>query len=326
LSAIHPDVAALIALGRAAGSLPFEAMSPPEARRAYANRRLLLQLPPDTVAECRNLTIEGPGGPLRLRLYRGAGTGADEILPCLLYLHGGGWVLGDLDSHDGICCRFANEARCCVVAVDYRLAPEHPFPAALDDAAASLCWLHQEATSLRIDLARIAVGGDSAGGNLAAVLALMGRDGTVPASVFQVLLYPALDMTMSSASYAETTDGMTITPATMRYFIDHYVPHPDDRNDWRASPLQAASLGGAPPAFLLTCGHDPLCDEGRLYASRLEQEDVPVTALHLSDQTHGMLTLSKMIEAFQPTLAYAAATLIDGWRTAPSRTVVARRV
>jgi acetyl esterase len=133
-------------------------------------------------------------------------------------------------------------------------------------------------------------------------------------------------MTMSSASYAETTDGMTITPATMRYFIDHYVPHPDDRNDWRASSLQAASLGGAPPAFLLTCGHDPLCDEGRLYASRLEQEDVPVTALHLSDQTHGMLTLSKMIEAFQPTLAYAAATLIDGWRTAPSRTVVARRV
>jgi acetyl esterase len=312
MSAIHPDVAALIALGRAAGSLPFEAMSPEEARRAYAERRLLLQLPPDHVAETRDLTIEGPGGPLRLRLYRAAGTGADEILPCLLYLHGGGWVLGDLDSHDGICCRLANEAGCCVVAVHYRLAPEHPFPAALEDAAASLRWLSREAVSLRIDPARIAVGGDSAGGNLAAVLALMGRDGTVPASVFQLLLYPALDMTMES--YAGTTEGMTITPATMRYFIDHYVPDPADRTDWRASPLNAATLAGTPPAFVLTCGHDPLRDEGRLYASRLEREGVPVTALHLSDQTHGMLTLSKVIGAFPRTLAYVAAALREGWR------------
>lgn len=198
--------------------------------------------------------------------------------------------------------------------MDYRLAPEHPFPAAVEDAAASLRWLGREAASLRIDAARIAVGGDSAGGNLAAVLALMGRDGAVPASVFQLLLYPALDMTMSCGSYAATTEGMTITPATMRYFIDHYMPEPADRTDWRASPLHATALAGAPPAFVLTCGHDPLRDEGRLYASRLERAGVPVTALHLSDQTHGILTLSKVIGAFPRTLAYVASALVERWR------------
>ncbi len=314
MSAVHPDVQALLALGREAGSLPFEAMPPAEARRAYGARRLLLQLPPDPVAERRDLMIEGPGGPLRLRVYRGTGTQDGEILPCLLYLHGGGWVLGDLESHDGICCRLANEARCCVVAVDYRLAPEHPFPAAIEDAAAALGWVADEAGALRIDAARIAVGGDSAGGTLAAVLALMGRDETAPASVGQVLLYPAVDMVMRGESYGSTTGGMTITPATMRYFIDHYLPNPTDRADWRASPLGAASLRGAPPALVLTCGHDPLRDEGRLYAERLEREGVPVTALHLSDQTHGMLTMSKAINVVPGTLAFVGAALRELWR------------
>ncbi len=314
MRAIHPDVTALLALGRAAGSLPFEAMPPEEARRAYLARRLMLQLPPDPVAELRDVTMEGPDGLLALRVYRGLGTGPDDILPCLLYLHGGGWVLGDLDSHDGICCRLANEARCCVVAVCYRLAPEHPFPAAIDDGAAALRWIAAEAGSLRIDPARMAVGGDSAGGNIAAVLALMGRDGTAPASVVQVLLYPAVDLSMSGESYRVTTDGMTITPATMRYFIDHYAPNPADRADWRASPLNAPSLRGSPPAFVLTCGHDPLRDEGRRYAERLESEGVPVTMLDLGDQTHGMLTLSKAIGAVHGTLPYVAAALREGWR------------
>ncbi len=312
--AIHPDVLALLALGREAGSLPFEAMSPEEARRAYAGRRLLLQLPPDPVAEMRDVTIDGPAGPLSLRAYRGAGTPEGEALPGLLYLHGGGWVLGDLDSHDGVCCRLANEARCWVVAVRYRLAPEHPFPAALEDSAAALRWIAGEASGLLVDPGRLAVGGDSAGGNLAAVLALMGRDGTVPPCACQVLLYPATDLAMTSESYRTTTEGMTITPATMRYFIDHYVPDVSDRQDWRASPLKAASLAGLPPAFVLTCGHDPLRDEGRLYGARLEREGVPVTALHLADQTHGMLTLSKAIGAVPGTLAYVGAVLREAWR------------
>lgn len=312
----HPDVLALIAAGRAAGSLPFEAMAPEQARQAYAARRPLVQEPPDQVAELRNITIDGPGGPLPLRLYRGAGTDPDAILPCLIYLHGGGWVLGNLDSHDGICCRLANEAQCCVVAVDYRLAPEHRFPAAVEDCAAALNYISQQAKTLRIDPSRIAVGGDSAGGNLAAVLSLMARDGQLPQVLHQILLYPAVDLSVEGESYKATTAGMTITPATMRYFIDHYAPDPASREDWRSSPLRSSSLAGAPSALVMTCGHDPLREEGRAYARRLEQEGVPVTTLHMSAHTHGMLTLSKVISASAGVLAFIGAHLRDVFNVA----------
>ena len=314
MSSVHPDVAAVLAAGRAAGSKPFEAMTPDEARIVYAGRRELLQHPPEAVAERRDVTIAGRGGPLALRLYRGAGTETGSPLPCLVYLHGGGWVLGNLDSHDGICCTLANAGACWVVAVDYRLAPEHPFPAAIDDSAAALSWVAEQAREIGIDPAKIAVGGDSAGGNLAAVLALMGRDGSVPRSIYQVLLYPVTDIATGPEGYGPATSGMTITPATMRYFIDHYAPNPTDRADWRASPLASASLAGAPAAFVLTCGHDPLRDEGRLYAGRLEREGVTVACLHMSDQTHGMLTMSKVIAATSPTLAFVGTLLRDVWR------------
>ena len=313
---VHPDVQAVLAAARAAGSKAFEAMTPEDARVAYVARREFLQLPPAPVAEVRDLAMEGTGGPLAVRLYRGAGTPEGQSLPCLLYLHGGGWVLGNLESHDGICCSLANEAACWVLAVDYRLAPEHPFPAALEDCCAALTWLAENASELTVDAQRIAVGGDSAGGNLAAVLALLSRDGTLPRTIYQLLLYPALDLAIAAESYGEATDGMTITPATMRYFLDHYLPNGSDRSDWRASPLRAATLAGVPSAFVLTCGHDPLFDEGRRYAERLAAEDVPVTTLHFSDQTHGMLTMSKVVRATSPTLAFAAAMLRDAWRTA----------
>lgn len=316
MPAPHPDVVALLAAGRAAGSLPFEAMAPAEARSAYAARRALLQLPPDPVASTRDVTIAGPGGPLGLRLYRGVGTDAAGPVPCCLYLHGGGWVLGSLDSHDGVCCRLANEARCLVVAVDYRLAPEHPFPAAVEDAAAALRWIAGHPAELGIDPGRIAVAGDSAGGTLAAVLALMGRDGTVPRIVVQLLLYPATDLALTAESYGPPSEGMTVTPATMRYFVDHYVPDAATRTDWRASPLRAETLRGAPPAFVLTCGHDPLREEGRLYAARLAREGVAVTTLHLAEHTHGMLTMSKAIGATMPTLAFVGAQLRDAYRGA----------
>ena len=313
-SAIHPDVRALLAVSRAAGTRPFEAMSVGEARLAYAGRRSL-QLPPDEVAAMRDLTVPGPGGPIPLRLYRALGTDGSEELPCLLFMHGGGWMLGDLDSHDGVCRRLANEAGCCVIAVDYRLAPEHPFPAAIEDSAAALRFVHAHAGELGVDPARIAVGGDSAGGNLAAALALMGRDGALPPSAGQVLLYPALDLAATEESYGPPTDGMTLTPATMRWFVDHYLPEPATRADPRVSPARAKSLAGTPPAVVLTCGHDPLGPEGRAYAARLEQEGVPVAALHLSDQTHGMLTMSRMIGAVSPTLAFVGAALREVWRT-----------
>lgn len=314
MRAIHPDAANLVALIKAAGRPPFETLTPEQARAVYAGSRAFMQLDPPAVAECNDLDMPGPGGRLALRVYRGAGTPAEAMLPCLLFLHGGGWVIGDLDSHDGLCRRLANEGACCVISVDYRLAPEHRFPAALDDAQAALIWVALHAADLRIDPARIAVGGDSAGGNLAAVLALLGRDGACPAPVFQLLLYPVLDLAMRSDGYTLITEGVPLTAATMRYFIEHYAPEPRDRLDWRASPLRAADLAGVAPCFLVTAGHDPLCAEGRAYGARLESEGVRVTALHLSDHVHGLLTMTRLIAPSDPLLAYAGAALRDAWR------------
>ncbi len=321
MPAVHPDIQALLALIRESGRPPYEALSPEEARSAYAAGRAVLQPAPDDVAETRDLTAPGDAGDIALRLYRGMGTSAGELLACVFYMHGGGWIMGDLNSHDWVCRRLANEAGACVIAVDYRLAPEHRFPAAVDDCAAGLRWVAENAQALHIDAAQIALAGDSAGGNLAAVLALMGRDGTAPASMFQALLYPAVDLAMTGESYERITEAMPLTAASMRYFIDHYAPDAADRSDWRASPARAASLAGTPPALVLTCGHDPLCDEARAYAHRLEREGVGVSALHLGDQAHGILTMGRVVGATSGVMAFVAATLRDAWRTAAGKAV-----
>lgn len=319
MPSMDPELEALLALARKAGRPPFEALTPAEARAAYAASWDVLQPPVQQVAEVRDMLIPGRSGELRLRIYRGIGTRHDESLPCMLFLHGGGWVIGNLESHDRLCRILANRARICVVAVDYRLAPEHRFPAALDDSVTALEWLARHVGDLAIDGGRIGVGGDSAGGNLAAVLALMGRDGSAPASQFQALLYPVLDLTASSASYARVTSGVPLTAATMHYFIGHYTPDASDRLDWRASPLKAQSLAGTPPAFVMTVAHDPLCDEGRAYARRLEDDGVRVTALHLSDHMHGMLMHGKLIQASNRMLDFVAAAIGDALHRAPAR-------
>ncbi len=311
MSNVHPDVAALIAAAKAAGSPPFEALTPTQCRDAYTARRALVQLPADPVAERRDFTVAGPVGPIPVRGYRPIGIEAGEVLPALVYLHGGGWVIGDLDSHDALCCRLANQARCAVVSVHYRLAPEHPFPAAVDDSAAAYAAVVADAAALRIDPARVAVGGDSAGGNLAAVLALMGRDGSIPMPIHQSLLYPVVDIDKGLDDYPPNSPGMLLTGASMVYFRDHYLPRAADRADWRASPLKAGSLAGSPPALVITCGHDPLAAEGRAYAERLEREGVTVASLHLSDQTHGVLTMSKAIGPALALQDFVAAALRD---------------
>ena len=297
ISPLDPDAEKLLQLAAQAGHPPFEALSPTQARLAYAASWSVTQTSGGEVASVVDADIETRAGSLRVRLYRGLGTHPEAALPCLLFLHGGGWVIGNLDSHDRLCRRLANQAGICVVAVDYRLAPEHPFPAALDDAAAALCWLSTHAERLSIDSARLAVGGDSAGGNLAATLALMARDGCVPRIVYQALFYPAVDLTASSDSYRRMLSGLPLTAATMHYFIEHYTPNAADRLHWRASPLRALSLEGVAPALLLTVAHDPLCDEGRAYGQRLSDAGVRLTHMHCNDQMHGLLSQGRMVPA-----------------------------
>ncbi|MDO8773480.1 MAG: alpha/beta hydrolase [Burkholderiaceae bacterium] len=311
MPALDPDVEQLLELGRKAGRPPFQALTPKEARAAYAASWDVLQTPSAEVASCRDITLPGIDGDLVVRVYRAQGSQSDERLPCLVFLHGGGWVIGNLDSHDRLCRRLANKARICVVAVDYRLAPEHPFPAALDDGLAALKWVTENVEPLCIAVGRIGIAGDSAGGNLAAVLALMGRDGSAPASMFQALLYPVLDLTADSNSYRDITDSVPLTAATMHYFIDHYTPDAADRLDWRASPLRVSSLAGTPPALVMTVANDPLCDEGRAYAGRLEKEGVRVTALHMSDQLHGMLMMGRLVRASNVIVDFIADVIGD---------------
>lgn len=293
--AIDPDTQAVLDLIRLAGRPPFETLTPDEARQAYSASRKLLQPPPEDVAESRDTAVPGPLGPIGVRLYRPVGTAASDVLPALVYYHGGGWLLGDLDSHDGACRRFANATRCRVVSVDYRMAPEHVFPAAVDDCFAVTKYVFDNAAALGVDASKVAVGGDSAGGNLAAVMALMSRDGALPPLAFQLLIYPATDMMMTTVSSTTMGPGTPLTSATMKWFIDHYAK--GHETDWRASPIRAASVAGTAPALVLTCAHDPLRDEGIDYARRLEREGVRVVHLHYSDQIHGFMSMGRLIRA-----------------------------
>ena len=297
MKTLDPDTRQLLALARQAGYPPFQALSPENARSAYAAGWASMQTDGGEVASVTDQAIKGPGGVLNLRIYRGAGTQANEALPCMLFLHGGGWVIGNLESHDRLCRRLANVAQICVVALDYRLAPEHPFPAALEDSACAWRWLCANTEELNIHANAIAVGGDSAGGNLAAALALMGRDAELQAPVFQALIYPALDLTAQSESYQSVSEDVPLTAATMHYFIGQYTPNPEDRKSWRASPLLVSRLQGVAPALIMTVAHDPLCDEGRAYAKRLEEEGVRVSVMHFNDHVHGLLGMGKFVPA-----------------------------
>jgi acetyl esterase len=292
-----PDVQIILDMIRLAGRPPFETLTPDEARQAYTASRAVLAPEPQLVAETRDLACPGPHGDIPLRYYRPFGTEAGGVLPALVYFHGGGWLLGGLGSHDTTCRHFANAARCAVVSVDYRMAPEHKFPAAVDDSEAATRWIIAHASALGIDPARVAVGGDSAGGNLAAVLALLARDRTLPPLAFQLLIYPATDMAMTTVSSQTITQAVPLTSKSMKWFIDHYMRGAGDITDWRASPARAADLSGTAQALVLTCTCDPLRDEGIEYARRLEREGVRVTHLHFSDQIHGFMSMGRIIRA-----------------------------
>jgi acetyl esterase len=260
------------------------------------------------VAVVRDLVAPGPHGPIPLRLYRPAAAPAAGTA-ALVFFHGGGWVLGNLESHDGMCRHLAERSGCVVVAVDYRLAPEHKFPAPLDDAGAATAWVAAQAGALGLDPARIAVGGDSAGGNLAAALCLAARDAGGPAIAWQMLLYPATDFAMDTPSHRRFEEGHLLTRESMLWFRDHYLTSPEEAAAWRASPLRAASVAGLPPALVLTASHDPLRDEGEAYGRRLAEAGVPVTLWRVPGQIHGFLPMGKAIAASAAVLDRLAAAL-----------------
>src|SRR5512143_490175 len=232
---LDPQARALIDLMTERGVPPTHTLGPAEARRLYRERRAYVQPVPITMAEVRDLSASGPHGPIGLRLYRP--TTAATPAPALLYYHGGGWVIGDLDTHDVLCRELAHRAGCVVVAVDYRLAPEHRFPAAVDDCLAATHWVHAQAGALGIDGSRLALGGDSAGGNLATVTAIALRDGGGPQARLQVLIYPGTDMRAVAPSHATNGQGYLLTNDSIAYFRGHYIPDEARWSDWRASPL-----------------------------------------------------------------------------------------
>ncbi len=307
---LDPDAQRVLDMIRLANRPPYETLTPTEARALQVAAMPILQPDPADVAETRELVADG----VPCRLYRPRGSSPGDVLPGLIFLHGGGWMIGSIETYDVVCRRLANDAGVAVVSVGYRLAPEHLYPAAVEDSAIATRWIAREAGSLGVDPARLAVGGDSAGGNLSAVLALMARDGTLPPLAFQLLIYPATDMAMRLPSYQRITADFPLTATTARWFRDTYIPDPARWHEWHASPLRAASLAGVAPAFVLTAGHDPLVDEGIAYARRLEHEAVRVTLLHMADQMHGFITMGRIVRAADTALVHCAAALRAGLR------------
>ena len=309
---LHPQARALLDLMVAKGIPPTHTLSPAEARSFYRDRRNVTQPAPPPVAEVREMRAATAAGEVPMRLYRPAGGAADAMLPGLVYFHGGGWVIGDLDTHDTLCRELANFSGCAVVAVDYRMGPEHRFPAAVDDSIAATRWVRANAASLGIDAKRIAVGGDSAGGNLAAVVSIAERDAPPsdsPPLQFQLLIYPATDMRRVAPSHASLGEGYMLTHETMGYFHDHYIDDKKHDLDWRASPLLHADLTRLPDAFVLTAGFDPLRDEGLQYSQALTLAGNRATHICFERQIHGFVTMGKVIDEANTAVALCAAAL-----------------
>lgn len=303
---LHPQAEELLHELSANGVPPLYRQSIAEARETYLDLTVLdgSDTDPEPIGRISETEIEGPNGPIPIRVYEPqqgdtevgpeSKLDDDDSRPALVFFHGGGWALGDLETHDLASRALANAAGCVVVSVDYRRAPEAPFPAPLEDCYAATAWLADEpdlVDDVRIDPDRIAVGGDSAGGTLATGVALLARDRDGPGLVHQLLAYPVTDHAFDTDSYTQNASGYFVTRSDMERFWTAYLETDLDGGHPYASPLRASDLAGLPPASVLTCGFDPLRDEGQSYADRLEGAGVPVTRLEYPDMIHGFLTM-----------------------------------
>ena len=322
MNSLHPQVVGLLERAAKSPLPPVYEVPPAVARRIYRDVRGALTPDPPVVESAHLLlaprpdAAAGPAGPVPVRAYRPKGAGKDEVLPALVFFHGGGWVIGDLDTHDVVCRTLANGARCAVFSVEYRVAPESPFPAAVDDCVAALSFVSGNPGFLKIDPGKLAVGGDSAGGNLAAACALAARDSGGPPLSFQLLIYPAVDQRMGHPSIDSNGEGYLLTKKSMLYFRGLYLRRQEDWLDWRASPLLAKSLAKLPPTFVMTAGFDPLRDEGKAYADRLVSDGVETEYKNYADMVHGFITMGRVLDTTAVAFADCARALKKAWGTA----------
>ncbi|WP_066273418.1 alpha/beta hydrolase [Hydrogenophaga palleronii] len=311
----NEDVAAFLKY-RLENRLPdYHRMTPAEARQVLTQARLAAKLPPPTVGSTHDMKLELPGRTLSLRHYRPERVPQEQQLPALVFFHGGGWVLGDLDTHDVLCRQLVRGAGCSVLSVDYRLAPEHPFPAAVNDACEATAHLRANARAWGVDPACIVLGGDSAGAALATVAALSichaasDRKLDAPALAGQLLMYPCVDLTLSSRSQSIQWPGLSVTHDTLKWFRGHYLSAAEQQADWRASPLLSPDLQRLPPTCIVTAGLDPLVDDGFAYARQLGEAGVNVAHRHFPGQIHGFLTMSGVLPSALAALDAVSAEL-----------------
>ena len=304
---VTPEVQSVLDLIAAADAPPVDEMSPEEMRKRYALLNAVESRP--EVVSVTDLVATGPAGDIPVRVY--VPTDEPGPRPVLVYFHGGGWVIGSVETHDGTVREIAQASGLTVVSVDYRLAPEHPCPAPVDDCVAAVRWVVEHAADLDVDPARLAVGGDSAGGNLATITAVELRDSDVDIR-FQLLIYPATDGTMSHPSIDENAEGYFLTKETMEWFFRHYLGDGDPRGP-RVSPLHLPdeALAGLPPALVITAEYDPLRDEGEAYAARLADVGVEARASRYDGMIHGFFSLRDLVPEGKSAIGEACTALRD---------------
>lgn len=306
---LDPQVIKILKDAEALGLPAYQDLSPAAARKQMLDQSPPVQ-PDLCVEKVVDRKIPGPEGDIPIRLYYPA---AEAPFPVLVYFHGGGWVIGDLNTHHAFCHALAKTSRCLVVAVDYRLAPEHRFPAAVEDAYAAARWVAENTALIQADPGRFAVCGDSAGGHLAAVVSMMARDRQGPRIDCQVLIYPITDCRFDTPSYEENKEGYMLTRDMMKWFWSHFLNDEKEADDPRASPLRAKNFGDLPPALILTAEYDPLRDEGEAYGRKLEEAGVNVVLRRCPGMVHGFIRMTAVLDQARDALDQVAGKLREAF-------------